>query len=59
MIKRLKALVVQVFVRSITNSSSPKDAAAILFSPQPHGTGSGYLSDYLDGLKKASEEGSV
>jgi len=29
---------------------SPKDAAQILFARHPHGSGSGELRDYLEGL---------
>ena len=47
-IMRLKSLVVQVFVRRITNNHSPKDAAQILFASHPYGTGSGELRDYLE-----------
>lgn len=49
---RLEALVIQVFVRNIVADSSPEDAAAILFARQPHGHGSGFLTDYLDGLPR-------
>jgi hypothetical protein len=47
-IMRLKSLVVQVFVRDITNDHSPADAAKILFAHHRHGHGSGRLGDYLD-----------
>jgi hypothetical protein len=46
-IMRLKSLVVQVFVRSIANKHSRKDATQILFAPHPYGSGSGLLRDYL------------
>lgn|SRR5262249_29913502 len=49
-IMRLRSLVVQVFVRRIRNNHSPKDAAQILFARHPHGSGSGELRDYLEGL---------
>ena len=49
-IMRLRSLVVQVFVRKITNNHSKEDAAQILFARHPHGSGSGELRDYLDGL---------
>lgn len=49
-IMRLKSLVVQVFIRNITNEHSPEDAAAILFADHRYGTGSGRLSEYLDNL---------
>ena len=49
-IMKLESLVVQVFVRRITNNHSKKDAAQILFARHPHGSGSGELRDYLDGL---------
>jgi hypothetical protein len=51
-IMRLKSLVVQVFVRSISNNHSPKEAAEILFAPHPHGSGSRVLEDYLRRLPK-------
>ncbi len=45
---------VQSLVRFITNNHAPERAAAILFrehrAPGFHGTGSGFLPDYLDGL---------
>jgi len=44
---RLKSLLVQFFVRSISNNHSPKDAAAILYGQHPYGHGSGELLDYL------------
>ena len=46
-IMRLKSLLVQVFVRNITNNHSPENARAILFAGHPHGTGSRRLEDYL------------
>ena len=49
-IMRLMSLVVQVLVRRIRNNHSPKDAAQILFARHPHGSGSGELRDYLEGL---------
>jgi hypothetical protein len=49
-IMRLKSLVVQVFVRDITNDHSKKDAADILFVEHRHGTGSGWLPDYIGDL---------
>src|SRR5262249_18161540 len=49
-IMRLKSLVVQVFVRSVTNNHSPKDAAHILFATHAYGRGSGLLQDYLSNL---------
>jgi hypothetical protein len=51
-IMRLKSLLVQVFVRDITNNHSKADAAAILFVEHRHGTGSGWLPDYLRDLPK-------
>jgi len=47
---RLKSLLVQVFVRDITNNNSEKDAAAILFADHRYGTGSGQLLDYISDL---------
>jgi hypothetical protein len=44
------SLIVQVLVRSITNSHSGEDAAKILFREHRHGTGGRWLPDYLDGL---------
>ena len=44
------SLIVQVLVRSITNSHSKEDAAKILFREHRHGTGGRWLPDYLDGL---------
>ena len=41
---------VQVLTRSITNNFSKEDAAKVLFREHRHGTGSGWLPDYLDGL---------
>jgi len=49
-ITRLQSLVVQVFVRDITNNHSAEDAAQILFAPHPYGNGSGLLWDYLHDL---------
>ena len=46
-ITRLKSLLIQVFVRDITNNHSAQDAAQILFAEHPHGTGSRLLEDYL------------
>jgi hypothetical protein len=47
-VMRLKALLVQMFVRSIVNNHSPETAAALLFGHHQFGTGSGVLQDYLD-----------
>jgi hypothetical protein len=44
------SLMVQVLTRSITNNFSKEDAAKVLFRDHSHGTGSGWLPDYLDGL---------
>jgi hypothetical protein len=52
---RLRALLVQVFVRTVANNHSPENAAKILFVGQHHGTGSGYLADYIDGLPRATK----
>jgi hypothetical protein len=49
-VMRLKALLVQVFARSIANNHSPEDAAELLFAPQQFGTGSGELLDYIGDL---------
>jgi hypothetical protein len=51
-IMRLKSLLVQVFVRDITNDNSPERAAEILFAHHRYGMGSGDLSDYLDNLPR-------
>jgi len=51
-IMRLKSLVVQVFVRRIRNSHSPKVAAQILFAQHRYGRGSGLLGDYILDLPK-------
>lgn len=51
-IMRLKALLIQVFVRNITNNHSPDDAAELLFSRQRFGTGSGVLLDYIGDLPR-------
>ena len=50
-IMRLQSLVVQVFVRRISNNHSSKDAAAILFAKHPYGQGSRMLADYLPRTK--------
>lgn len=47
---RLKALMIQVLVRDITNNHSKEDAAAILFAHQRYGHGSGCLLDYIEDL---------
>jgi hypothetical protein len=52
-IMRLKSLLVQVFVRAITNNHSAEDAAQILFASHPYGNGSGELRDYLRDLPDA------
>jgi hypothetical protein len=44
------SLIVQVLVRSITNSHSAEDAAKILFREHRHGTGGRWLPDYLRDL---------
>jgi hypothetical protein len=49
-IMRLKSLVVQVFVRDITNNHSPASAAKILFAHHRHGHGSGRLHEYLNNV---------
>jgi hypothetical protein len=49
-IMQFKSLIIQVFLRNITNSHSKEDAAKILFMGHSNGTGSGWLPDYLDGL---------
>ena len=45
-----RSLIVQVLTRIITNNHSDDDAARILFRCHRHGTGSGRLHEYLDGL---------
>lgn len=54
-IKRLKALLIQVFAREIRNSRSPDDAAELLFARQRFGTGSGELLDYIDDLPRLGQ----
>jgi hypothetical protein len=49
-IMRLKSLVIQVLTRCITNNHSPEEAAKLLFAEHPHGHGSGWIVEYLDGL---------
>jgi hypothetical protein len=49
-IMQFKSLIIQVFLRNITNNHSREDAAKILFMGHRNGTGSGWLPDYLDGL---------
>jgi hypothetical protein len=49
-IMQFKSLIIQVFLRNITNNHSREDAAKILFMEHRNGTGSGWLPDYLDGL---------
>jgi hypothetical protein len=49
-IMRLKSLLIQVFVRNITNNHSPQDAARLLFAEHRYGHGSGLLEDYLERL---------
>jgi hypothetical protein len=44
------SLIVQVLVRSITNSHSAEDAAKILFREHRHGTGGRWLPAYLRDL---------
>jgi hypothetical protein len=49
-IMRLKALLVQVFARNITNNHSAERAAELLFTEQKFGTGSASLLDYIGDL---------
>jgi hypothetical protein len=49
-IMRLKSLVVQVFIRDITNNHSLERATEILLAHHRHGSGSGLLEDYLRNL---------
>jgi hypothetical protein len=61
-IMRLKALLIQVFVRNITNNHSAEDAAKLLFARQRFGTGNGELRDYIGDLVRdydTDETGSV
>jgi hypothetical protein len=61
-IMRLKALLIQVFVRNITNSHHPDDAAKLLFARQRYGTGSRELRDYIGDMARdydTDETGSV
>jgi hypothetical protein len=44
------SLIIQTLVRSITNSHSSDEAAAILFREHRMGNDIGWLPDYLDGL---------
>jgi hypothetical protein len=54
-IMRLKALLIQIFVRNITNNHSAEDAAKLLFSRQRFGTGTAELRDYIDDLASGYE----
>jgi hypothetical protein len=58
-IMRLKSLLVQIFVRDISNDHSEQDAARILYSRQPYGNGSGELLDYLPRRKWFKQAGSA
>jgi hypothetical protein len=57
-IERLKSLVVQVFVRDITNNNSAKNAGKILFAQHQHGRGSRCLGDYIDDLPRNASSAS-
>jgi hypothetical protein len=47
---QLRSLVIQVLVRQIRNSNSPEEVAKLLFAEHPHGHGSGWIVEYLEGL---------
>lgn len=49
-VMKIKSLIVQRFVRDITNNASPRNAAKILFQQHKNGTGSGRLLDYIGDL---------
>jgi hypothetical protein len=49
-IMRLRSLVIQALTRRIRNNHSPEEAAKLLFAGHPHGHGSGWIVEYLDGL---------
>jgi hypothetical protein len=49
-IMRLESLVIQALTRNITNNNSPEEAAKFLFAEHPHGHGSGWIVEYLEGL---------
>jgi hypothetical protein len=49
---RLRSLVIQAFVRQITNNNSPEHASELLFSHHRYGMGSGDLDDYIDDLPR-------
>jgi hypothetical protein len=49
---RLKALLIQIFARDITNNHHPDDAAKLLFAHQRFGTGGCELLDYIDDLPR-------
>jgi hypothetical protein len=51
-VMRLKARLVYVFVRNITNNHSNADAASLLFQWHRHAPGSGYLKEYIDDLPR-------
>jgi hypothetical protein len=44
------SLIIQCLVRKITNNDSKEGAAKTLYREHRHGTGSGWLPHYLDGL---------
>lgn len=46
-VMRLKARLIYVFTRNITNNHSPEDAARLLFERHHNVAGSGWLSEYL------------
>lgn len=50
--QRYQAATVYCFARELANNNSPEDAAKLLFGPQRHGGGSGYLADYIDDLPR-------
>jgi hypothetical protein len=54
-IMRLKSLIVQIFVRNITNDHSREEAGRILFTNHRYGHGSRSLSEYIDDLPRRAE----
>jgi hypothetical protein len=52
-IKKIKARTIYRLTRQITNNSSPRDAATLLFNEHRHVAGSGCLGDYIDDLPRS------
>jgi hypothetical protein len=55
-IMQLKARLVYVFVRNITNNHSKADAARLLFQWHHNAPGSGHLEEYIDDLPRDVKE---